>query len=44
MAPLPQLGRHQMPVPANIPGAVDEDECSHPAPSSAPTPTGTAAC
>src|SRR5215472_5560023 len=37
MASLTQLGRYQLPVPAGIPGAVDEDECSHPAPSAAST-------
>ena len=31
MASLTQFGRHQMPVPADIVGAVDEDKCSHPA-------------
>jgi hypothetical protein len=31
MASLAQFGRHQMPVPADIAGAVDEDKCSHPA-------------
>lgn len=42
MASCTQLGLHQMPVPADIPGAVDEDECSHPAPSAASIPTRTA--
>ena len=44
MASRTQFGLHQMPVPAGIASAVDQDDCGHPAPSAAQIPIETATC